>query len=660
MSATTAAWLALGFPLAGTIINGLLHRSERGARLAGVVGTAVLAISFAFAVVAFFALQGRDPEERQLVSSLYEYAAVGSIDAKLAILVDPLSVLMLLVVTGVSTLIHLYSTAYMRGDRGYARFFAYLNFFVFSMLVLVLAANFLLLIVGWAFVGAASYLLISFWYRRATATAAGIKAFVINVLGDVGLVLGTFFILRHTGTLDFLGTFEQAEALGAQHHGDLTAGLLLLLVGAFAKSAQIPLHTWLPDAMEGPTPVSALIHAATMVTAGVYLAVRAFPLFEAAPLGLPAVALVGVASALFGAVVAVGQNDIKRVLAFSTMSQVGYMILAAGVGAYSAALFHFMTHAFFKALLFLGAGIVIHHFHGEQDIRRMGGLGRQLPFAYWTFLIGTLALIGLPPLSGFFSKDEIVVELLLTGHTGLWALAVAAAGLTAFYMTRLFCLVFTGPAPAKHAVKGKAAREAAAARESHVGHGDPGHGHEAHSVPALEAVPVAVLTILSALGGLLWVPGLTAVPEHFLGRVFAQYASAGAAHAAAVAPEQAKTLTMAVLLGVAAVAMLLAVRLYGPGRQPAGAEAAWQRVLANGFYVDDLYRAVVLRPLRAVAAYVGGVVDPQVVDGAVNGVARLAGTLGLGLRELHGGFVRRYALLLLGGTAVIVLYFVML
>src|ERR1700712_5238256 len=354
MSPTTAAWLALACPLAGTIVNALGFRVLRG-KIPGIVGTAALAGAFVFTVIAFLSLQGREEEHRQVVSSLYDYAVTGSIDAKLSILIDPLSILMMLVVTGVSTLIHLYSFAYMSGDRGYTRFFAYLNFFVFSMLLLVLAGNFFLLIVGWAFVGAASYLLISFWYRRTTATSAGIKAFVINVLGDAGLVLGTYFIFKHTGTLDFLGTFDKAPDVFSSNEGDLVAGCVLLLVGAFAKSAQIPLHTWLPDAMEGPTPVSALIHAATMVTAGVYLIARMHPLFQLAPAAGDVGAIIGAATLLIAGTIGLAATDLKRVIAYSTMSQIGYMIMGVSIGAYAAGLFHLMTYAFFKALLFMAA-----------------------------------------------------------------------------------------------------------------------------------------------------------------------------------------------------------------------------------------------------------------------------------------------------------------
>src|SRR4051794_12883867 len=364
----TTAWLILLFPLLGCIVIGLGFRIWP-ARVVGAIGTLAIAAAFVAAVLTTLQLQDRGEEQRQVVYVAWDYAVTVGVDAKLSILVDPLSMFMVLVVTGVSTLIHLYSVAYLGGDRGYARFFAYLNFFVFSMLVLVLAANFLILIVGWAFVGAASYMLISFWYRRTTATAAGIKAFVINVLGDVGLVLGTFFIFKNTGTLDFLGTFHQA---GAIDHAELTAGCIMLLVGAFAKSAQIPLHTWLADAMEGPTPVSALIHAATMVTAGVYLIARMWPLFEEAPAAADVGAIGGCLTLIVAATIALTVTDLKRVIAYSTMSQIGYMIMAVSSGAYVAGMFHLMTHAFFKALLFMAAGSVISAMGGEQNMDRMG------------------------------------------------------------------------------------------------------------------------------------------------------------------------------------------------------------------------------------------------------------------------------------------------
>src|ERR1700704_464117 len=452
MSQTTYGWLVLAFPLLGTLAIGAGYRKLPG-RTAGWIGTGAIFLAFLAALGALISLQGHTADHRQLVSSLWNYASTVGIDAQISILVDPLSVFMILVVTGVSTLIHLYSISYMTEDRGFARYFAYLNFFVFSMLLLVLAGNFLLLIVGWAFVGAASYLLISFWYRRTTATRAGIKAFVINVVGDAGLVLGTYFIFKHTGTLDFLKTFHatSAGAFGpSPNNGDLVAGCVLLLVGAFAKSAQIPLHTWLPDAMEGPTPVSALIHAATMVTAGVYLIARMHPLFERAPAAQDVGAVIGVATLLVAGTTALAQTDIKRVIAYSTMSQIGYMIMGVSIGAYAAGLFHLMTHAFFKALLFMAAGSLIAAMAGNQSLDRMGGFRRAMPFTYGCFLIGGLALSGVPPFSGFFSQGEIIAFL---DHRGGGFLILGIAGyagafLTGIYTFRMIFRAFFGaPVP---------------------------------------------------------------------------------------------------------------------------------------------------------------------------------------------------------------------
>ena len=402
---------------------------------AGWIGTAAIFLAFLAALATLISLQGHADHDRQLTSSLWNYASTVGIDAQMSILVDPLSVFMILVVTGISTTIHLYSVSYMDADKGFARYFAYLNFFVFSMLLLVLAGNFLLLIVGWAFVGAASYLLISFWYRRSTATKAGIKAFVINVVGDVGLVLGTYFLFKHTGTLDFLKAFKAAPNVFTSGEGDVTAGCLLLLVGAFAKSAQIPLHTWLPDAMEGPTPVSALIHAATMVTAGVYLIARMHPFFELAPAAQDVGAIIGCATLVIAATIAITQTDIKRVIAYSTMSQIGYMIMGVSVGAYAAGMFHLMTHAFFKALLFMSAGSIIGAMGGEQSLEKMKGFKKAMPFTFACFIIGGLALSGIPPFSGFFSKDEI---LLVTGERGGWHWALYVFGYIGAFMTAIY------------------------------------------------------------------------------------------------------------------------------------------------------------------------------------------------------------------------------
>ena len=406
MSLQTYAWIVLLAPLAGAIFIGLTFRLLPW-KVHGWIGTLAITLSFLAAVGALLALQDLPEEERQVVSLAWDYGNTVGVDAQLSLLIDPLSVFMILVVSGVSALIHLYSVAYMASDAGYTRFFAYLNFFVFSMLLLVLAGNFVILIIGWAFVGAASYLLISFWYRRETATKAGIKAFVINVVGDVGLVLGTYFIFKHVGSLDFLTAFERAGEIQS-NDGDLVAGCLLLLVGAFAKSAQVPLHTWLPDAMEGPTPVSALIHAATMVTAGVYLIARMHPFFEQAPAAADVGAIIGCLTLLIAASIALVVTDLKRVIAYSTMSQIGYMVMGVSSFAYTAGLFHLMTHAFFKALLFMAAGSVIAAMAGEQNLDKMGGFRKAMPFTFAMMLVGGLALSGFPMLSGYFSKDEIL------------------------------------------------------------------------------------------------------------------------------------------------------------------------------------------------------------------------------------------------------------
>ena len=464
MSATSYGWLVLAFPLAGTLIVSLGWRVLPG-RLAGWIGSAAILGAFLSAIAALVEIQDLPAEERVLVDSAWTYASTGDFKVDLAILIDPLSVFMCLVVSGVSFLIHVYSVAYMGGDRGYARYFAYLNFFVFSMLVLVLAANFILLIVGWAFVGAASYLLISFWYRRSTATHAGIKAFVINVIGDVALVVAAFLLLNETGSLDYAGVFSGAEEAFGQNDPTLVFACLLILVGAFAKSAQLPLHTWLPDAMEGPTPVSALIHAATMVTAGVYLIARCYPLFELAPTAADISAIIGTATLVFAATVAMVVTDLKRVIAYSTISQIGYMVLGVSVAAYGAGLFHLMTHAFFKALLFMGAGSVIGAMAGVQDLDRMGGFRRAMPFTYVTFVVGALALSGFPLMSGFFSKDEVIAYVINRGgwFVVLAIVAYLAAGLTAFYAFRMVFRTFWGdPVPEARELEG-----------GHIAHGEP-------------------------------------------------------------------------------------------------------------------------------------------------------------------------------------------
>ncbi len=668
MSPTTAAWLALAFPLAGTIINALLYRTGRTSRLTGYVGTAALALSFAFAIVAFLSLQGRDPEHRQIVSTLYDYAVTGSIDARMAILVDPLSVLMLLVVTGVSMLIHLYSVAYMGGDRGYARFFAYLNFFVFSMLLLVLASNFVLLVIGWAFVTAASTLLISFWYRRQTATRAGVKSFVINVLGDIGIILGTFFILRHTGTLDFLGTFAQAQELGAQHQADLTAGLILLLVGAFAKSAQIPLHTWLPDAMEGPTPVSALIHAATMVTAGVYLIARMHPLFEQSATAANVGAIVGVVTLLVAATIGLVVTDLKRIIAYSTMSQIGYMIMAVSTGAYVAGMFHLMTHAFFKALLFMAAGSVISAMGGEQNLDRMRGFRKAMPFTYGCFVIGGLALAGIPPFSGFFSKDEILLVQAQIGgwHWILYVVGYLAAFLTAIYTWRMIFRAFWGEPNEQarelehgHLWHAPQPTNPATGEVEDTDVGFPGPEHHIAEREGPMKLAMGTLAFLATIGGIVLIPKTTTWLDDFLEPTFAN--SSVVHHAS-----NGKLwlgLALGAALGLAGIFIAYKIWATGDGRAALHLRerlAGVHRLFVNKWYFDEIIGWLIVRPASWFGRFAQQTFERIVVNGVfVGGSTGVVRAGSAAVRALQSGFLRAYAALLLVGAAAVILYFLL-
>jgi NADH-quinone oxidoreductase subunit L len=685
MSTTTYGWLVLAFPLAGMLVTALGFRqlsARPSNRTAGWIGTAAIFLSFLAALGALISLQGHAPEHRQFVSSLWSYASTAGIDAQLSILVDPLSVFMILVVSGVSTLIHLYSISYMDRDRGFVRYFSYLNFFVFSMLLLVLAGNFLLLIVGWAFVGAASYLLISFWYRRTTATKAGIKAFVINVVGDAGLVLGTFFIFKHTGTLDLLKSFHAAEtgafghtAAGANatNPGDLVAGCILLLVGAFAKSAQIPLHTWLPDAMEGPTPVSSLIHAATMVTAGVYLIARMHPLFELAPAAQDVGAIVGAATLLIAGTIGLAQTDIKRVIAYSTMSQIGYMIMGVSVGAYAAGLFHLMTHAFFKALLFMAAGSLIGAMAGEQSLEKMGGFRKAMPFTYGCFIVGGLALSGIPPFSGFFSKDEI---LLVTGERGGWHWALYVAGyigalLTAIYTFRMIFRAFHGEPVAQareleeghlHHAEVPRNPDTGEVEDTDVGFPGPVHAIAERALPMRIAMGALALGAVGA--GLIQIPKVDFIIDDFLRPSFAT---------SKLYEPHTKNgllvfgLTLGTLLGLAGIA--LAYRIWVVGRQAnlagriragvPGGETLYT-LFVNKWYFDELIEALVVRPVAAVGDFARDTFERVFVDdtliGGTTGIVR-AGSAAV--RAAQSGFVRYYAALLVLGVTGVGLYFLL-
>jgi NADH-quinone oxidoreductase subunit L len=667
MSATTAAWLVLAAPLAGTIAIGALFNRLPG-RSAGWLGTGSIAVSFVFALITLDRLQQQTPAHRELTSTLWTIAGTVRVDARATILVDPLSVLMICVVAGVSMLIHLYSISYLQGDRGYSRFFAYLNFFVFSMLLLVLAGNFVLLIVGWAFVGAASYMLISFWYRRTTATGAGMKAFVINVLGDIGLVLGTFFIFRHTHTFDLLASFHAAPHVFASGNGDLTAGCLLLLVGAFAKSAQIPLHTWLPDAMEGPTPVSALIHAATMVTAGVYLIARMHPLFQLAPAAGDVGAIIGALTLLVAGTIGLAATDLKRVIAYSTMSQIGYMIMGVSIGAYTAGLFHLMTHAFFKALLFMAAGSLISAMGGSQSLDRMSGWRRALPFTFAAFVIGGLALTGVPPFSGFFSKDSIL--LFAAGRGGWhWALYVAGylgAFLTGLYTFRMIFRAFLGePCPEAleliehgHLFHPPAPTNPANGEIEDTDVGFPGPDHVIAERALPMRVAMGVLALLATVGGIVAIPHTTSWLDRFLAPTFADstlisHASNGLLYFG---------LILGAVISLASIATAYVVWVARPALAPAIAARArpLTTLFENKWYFDELIDAVVVRPGAWFGRFAQNTFERVVVNGVLiggtTGLVRAGSAL---VRGTQSGMLRLYAGLMLVGIAGVGLYFLL-
>lgn len=632
-------WIIPLLPLLGAAANGIFGvRWPRRAINAVALGSTGLSLLATLELLREFAHLG--PAQVPWVQSYFTWIDAGRLRADFALQVDQLTLIMLLVVTGVGWLIHLYSIGYMTEDAGYRRFFSYLNLFMFFMLTLVLAANYVLLFVGWEGVGLSSYLLIGFWFLKKTATDAGNKAFWVNRIGDFGFLLGLFLLFRQFGTLDFGLIFHDAVALPIETsgHGVLTAVSLLLLAGATGKSAQLPLYVWLPDAMEGPTPVSALIHAATMVAAGVYMVARSHVLFLHAPLAMLAVAVVGCATALFAATIALVQTDIKRTLAYSTISQLGYMFLACGVGAFGAGIFHLMTHAFFKALLFLGAGSVMHAMSGEQDMRRMGGLRRNIPWTYCTMFIATLAISGTPGFSGFFSKEEI----LLAARTGpyanvvIYALGVLTAGLTALYMFRLLFLTFHG-APRF----------------------DPKKTH-VHESPRVMLAPLAVLALLSLAGGWWAAPHLVGglnYFDNFVKPVFAAgetsssteaYAGTGQLIASVFGPP-----VLAAFVGFLLAWWLYLRRPEVPKRLAESFRGLY-RLVAGKYFIDELYAFLIVRPLVWVSTnFLWHAVDEESIDGLVNGVAHEAGEFGDRLRHLNSGNTRTYAAWVILGAVVL-------
>ena len=660
-------WLILAFPLLGAVVNGLgafLWRDDK--RIPSIVGPAALLLSFNVVLINFIGMNGAELHGAEVVR-LWSWIVSGDLHIGVDLQFDQLSMLMCMVVTGVGSLIHIYSVGYMREDPGYSRYFSYLNLFVFFMLVLVLGASLPLMFVGWEGVGLCSYLLIGFWYENREYANAGKKAFIMNRIGDAGFLVAMFLLFVTFGTLDFVPLLEAAEGTLA-YGGLLVTGItLLLFLGCTGKSAQIPLHTWLPDAMAGPTPVSALIHAATMVTAGVYLIARTSMLFALAPVSQGVVAALGAGTALFAASIAIRQYDIKKVLAYSTISQLGYMFLAVGVGAFTAGVFHLMTHAFFKALLFLGAGAVIHAVHhawahgdgddahgdghhgDPNDMRNHGGLRAFMPRT-WAFMwIATLAIAGVPPLAGFFSKDEIIWYAGAYGYPVLWGVALATALLTAVYMTRLMVMTFHG-------------------KNRTFGHGGTAEaGRRLHEVPLVMWGPLALLAVLSAVGG--WVnipealPVLPAVEwfHHWLEPVFepaiaiAEARNLVAEHHAPVGGGEA--LWAGISAVIAIVAVTATVRVLSPKPVPTEAEAVaptgFARVLHDKWYVDELYDRMIVRPSLALWRACWRIVDAGLIDGAVNGVGRGARLLGWAGGQLQSGRVTTYLVVFMLGALLV-------
>jgi NADH-quinone oxidoreductase subunit L len=616
-------------PLIGFLVNGL-GRKHLSKGMIGVIGSGTVFISFLISIWVFFQVKSGNTH----VANYFDFIRVDSLRIPFAFQVDQLSSLFLLIITGVGFLIHVYSTSYMHEEKTehFGRYFAYLNLFVFSMLLLVMGANYVIMFIGWEGVGLCSYLLIGYWFKNTEYNKAANKAFIMNRIGDLAFLIAIFWLIAKLGTVSYDGVFENVKNLSG---ADITAITILLFIGATGKSAQIPLYTWLPDAMAGPTPVSALIHAATMVTAGIYMIARSNILYSMSPVTLNIVMGIGLATALLAATIALKQNDIKKVLAYSTVSQLGYMFLALGTGSYVAAVFHVMTHAFFKALLFLGSGSVIHAMGGEQDIRKMGGLGKYMKVTNWTFLVGCLAIAGIPGLSGFFSKDEILAGAFVKSPV-IYAIGLGTALLTAFYMFRLYATTFRGSFRGTHDQE-----------------------HHLHESPAAITIPLIILAILSIVGGYIGIPEFMAHGAHalkdFLAPVFSEsakvFASRGDLHEVSHSTEWMLTGVSTVLIVVTIVFAWNKFSKSPDTAEPTG----FGKVLANKWYVDELYDKAIVQPLHSFAGFLKNVVDRLVIDGVVNGVGRFVNYGSRQLRLLQSGQVGSYVLLMVIGM---VLFFV--
>lgn len=628
-------YLTVLLPLIGFLVNGIFGSKIKSEKLIGIIGSSVVGISFLIALGAFFETLAFPIDQRQEIVSLFSWMVVGNLDVSFAYQVDQLSLVMALVVTGVGFLIHVYSIGYMHGDKGFWRFFAYLNLFIFAMMNLILADNFVLLFLGWEGVGLCSYLLIGFWYDRkfekSTVADASKKAFIVNRIGDFGFLLGMFLIYMTFGSLNFNEVFSRAVSFEVPTYvfGFIA---IFLFIGATGKSAQIPLFVWLPDAMAGPTPVSALIHAATMVTAGVYMVARTAIIYASAPEIMMVVAVIGALTAFFAATIGIVQNDIKKVLAYSTVSQLGYMFLAMGVGAFSAGIFHVMTHAFFKALLFLGAGSVIHAMHEDQDIQRYGGLKKYMPRTYLTFLIAALAISGIPPLSGFFSKDEILWYSYANGGLFFWIIGAGTAMMTAFYMFRLYILTFEG-------------------KERF------GHDRHPHESPSVMTIPLMVLALLSVIGGFIGIPEVFS-GEHgnqfhnWLAPIFKDADRKLASFSMHSHTEEIILMVLSVAFAVGAILFARYVYL----KNPAIASNTSQKfkglynLLWNKYFVDEAYDAAVVNPiLQTSRSFLWKIADNKIIDGVVNGSAKIIDVVSLNIRKLQTGVAQFYALVMVIG-----------
>lgn len=632
---TQLIYLTVLLPFLGFLINGIFGRKIKSEKLIGAIGSGVIGLSFLITVIAFFETLALPADQRKTIVSLFDWLNVGGLHVGFSYQVDQLSLVMALIVTGVGFIIHIYSIGYMHGDKGFWRFFAYMNLFIFAMMNLILGDNFVLLFLGWEGVGLCSYLLIGFWYDRkfekGTTGDAAKKAFVVNRIGDFGFLLGMFLIYMTFGSLNFDDVFSRAASFSVK---ESVFGFIaiFLFIGATGKSAQIPLFVWLPDAMAGPTPVSALIHAATMVTAGVYMVARCSIIFVSAPAVLTVIAVIGALTAIFAATIGLVQNDIKKVLAYSTVSQLGYMFLALGMGAFTAGIFHVMTHAFFKALLFLGAGSVIHAMHEEQDIQNYGGLKKYMPRTYLTFFIAALAISGIPPLSGFFSKDEILWFSFINGGFFFWLIGAVTALLTAFYMFRLYFLTFEG-------------------KERF---GQNKHPHES---PALMTVPLIILAVLSAIGGFIGVPEIFS-GEH--GNLFHTWLSP------VFAPAELKLsfygshshlqeiLLMVISVALAITGILGARYIYM--KKPSIAVSFSNRfrkaykILLNKYYIDEVYDATVINPIVKVSdAFLWKINDNKIIDGVINGTASMIDSISGRIKKFQTGVAQFYALVMILG-----------